>query len=315
MLGRLTLILCAALAWGAAQAADVTYYPVPAGAGPRDVAPATDGRVWFTAQRQGAVGLLDPLSGATQMIPLGTGASPRTLVVDQDGAAWVADPGQDALVRIDSVELKVRTFPLEGSAAGIGLAGLALDRNGDLWFTGERGYYGRLTTASGRLDTWPAPDGAGPDGITAAPNGEVWYANPKARHIARIDRATGQATPVRVPAESAAPHLIWSDSRGTLWISEVGGHLSRFDPLGEAWSRWEIPGDQADARALYVDEQQRVWLSDFSSNAILRFNPFSRHFARFPSDQPDARVTRLAGRTGEVWGAESARDRLVMIKY
>ncbi|MNN80815.1 Virginiamycin B lyase [compost metagenome] len=119
-----------------------------------------------------------------------------------------------------------------------------------------------------------------------------------------------------MPDASAGPRLIWSDSRGTLWVSEAGsGRLSRYDPLGESWSSWKIPGGSVDTHALYVDEQERVWLSDFRSNAIMRFNPFSRLFASFPSDRPDAQVTQLSGRTGEVWGAESAQDRLVMIRY
>jgi virginiamycin B lyase len=316
MIRPLALALCAALLCGAAAAADVTYYPVPVGTGPRDVAPATDGRVWFTAQRQGAVGLLDPLTGQTRLVPLGVGSSPRSLVVDQQGAAWITDPGLDALVRVDPVELAVRTFPLKGTAPGTGLEGLALDRNGDLWFTGQQGFIGRFKPASNSLEVWPAPGGPGPSGITVTPNGEVWYSNEPARHIGRIEPTTGHATLVDVPETSAGPRLIWSDSRGTLWVSEAsGGRLSRFDPLGEAWSSWKIPGSNADAHALYVDEQERVWLSDFSANAILRFNPFSRLFASFPSDRPGAQVTRLAGRTGEVWGAESAQDRLVMIKY
>ncbi|MDH4582765.1 lyase [Pseudomonas sp. BN415] len=294
----------------------MTYYPVPPGTGPRDVAPATDGRVWFTAQRLGAVGLLDPLTGRAQLIPLGTGASPRALVVDPEGAAWVADPGLDALVRVDPEDLAVRTFPLKGTAAGTGLEGLAQDRNGDLWFTGQRGFFGCFRPASSSVHVWPAPGGPGPNGITVTPNGEVWYANETARHIGRIDPSTGHATLVDVPDAGASPRLIWSDSRGTLWVSEAGsGRLSRFDPLGETWSSWRIPGGNADAHALYVDEQERVWLSDYSANAILRFNPFSRLFASFPSNRPGAQVTQLAGRTGEVWGAESAQDRLVMIRY
>lgn len=316
MIRPLVLALCATLLCGAAIAADVTYYPVPVGTAPRDLAPATDGRVWFTAQRQGAVGLLDPLTGQTQLVPLGKGSSPRSLLVDQEGAAWITDPGLDALVRVDPVDQSVSTFPLKGTAAGIELEDLAQDRNGDIWFTGKRGFYGRFKPARRNLEVWPAPGGPGPGGITVTPNGEVWYANEPARHIGRIDPGTGQAKLVDLPEASASPRVIWSDSRGTLWVSEAaGGRLSRFDPLGEAWNSWKIPGSNADAHALYVDEQERVWLSDFSANAILRFNPFSRRFASFPSDRPGAQVTQLAGRTGEVWGAESAQDRLVMIKY
>ena len=48
-------------------------FPVPAGARPHDVAPAPDGSVWYTAQRQEALGRLDPQTGETRHIFLGDG--------------------------------------------------------------------------------------------------------------------------------------------------------------------------------------------------------------------------------------------------
>jgi len=42
--------------------ATVQYYAVPSDAHPHDVAPATDGGVWYTAQHQEALGYLDPRS-------------------------------------------------------------------------------------------------------------------------------------------------------------------------------------------------------------------------------------------------------------
>jgi len=47
-----------------AHAGQVSYFSVPEGAHPHDVAPAPDGTVWYTAQHQGAIGVLDPKSGA-----------------------------------------------------------------------------------------------------------------------------------------------------------------------------------------------------------------------------------------------------------
>ena len=66
--------------------------------------------------------------------------------------------------------------------------------------------------------------------------------------------------------------------------------------------------------AVYVDEKGKVWVSDFGANAILSFDPKSEAFESFPSDKPDAAVRQLNGRAGEVWGAESATDRLVVIR-
>src|SRR5436305_15076739 len=62
------MLRCAAAAFaafltlcgGASADTRVTYFPVPAGAHPHDVAAAPDGAVWYTAQSQGALCILDP---------------------------------------------------------------------------------------------------------------------------------------------------------------------------------------------------------------------------------------------------------------
>ena len=77
-------------------------FPVPAGNRPHDVAPAADGtRVWYTAQRAGALGLLDPATGSVQTIPLGEGSAPHGVIIGPDKAAWVTDGGLNAIVRVD----------------------------------------------------------------------------------------------------------------------------------------------------------------------------------------------------------------------
>src|SRR3712207_9493909 len=79
-------------------------FPVLPGEHPHDVAPAADGQgVWYTAQHAGALGLLDPVSGRIETIPLGEGSSPHGVVVGPDGAAWVTDTGLNAIVDRKSV--------------------------------------------------------------------------------------------------------------------------------------------------------------------------------------------------------------------
>jgi streptogramin lyase len=70
----------------------VKYFPVSAGMGSRDVAPAPDGTIWFCGQRNGTLGRLDPQDGTFKLIDLGKGAAPR--VSRPDGAPWVTEGGQ-----------------------------------------------------------------------------------------------------------------------------------------------------------------------------------------------------------------------------
>ena len=70
-----------------------------------------------------------------------------------------------------------------------------------------------------------------------------------------------------------------------------------------------------DAYAVYVDEQDKVWLTDFGANAIVRFDPATERFASVPRGG-DANVRHLAGMTQNVWGGESSgNDRLVRIEF
>jgi virginiamycin B lyase len=68
------------------------------------------------------------------------------------------------------------------------------------------------------------------------------------------------------------------------------------------------------AYAVYVDDRDMVWLTDFGANAIVRFDPRSEEFTVVPVPSQDAAVRQLLGRPGELWGAESARDKLLLIR-
>jgi virginiamycin B lyase len=65
--------------------------------------------------------------------------------------------------------------------------------------------------------------------------------------------------------------------------------------------------------AVYVDEKDMVWLSDFGANALVRFNPMDETFEVFNLPSSEANVRQILGRPVEVWGAESGTDKLVVI--
>jgi virginiamycin B lyase len=184
-----------------------------------------------------------------------------------------------------------------------------------LWFTGQNGIYGRLDPKQGFVEVFPAPRGRGPYGIAARPNGEVWYASLAGNHIARIDSQKGTAEIVEPPTPEQGARRIWSDSKGRLWVSEWNaGQIARYDPLDKSWKNWRLPGERPKPYGIYVDERYRVWVTDFGADAILRFDPEPERFKAFPSDRAHADVRQLLGRPGEVWGAESGTDRLVVIR-
>jgi virginiamycin B lyase len=305
----------------ATAAGELTFsqqaYPVPAGSGPHDVAPAADGGVWYTAQASGKLGWLDPVSGEVREVALGPGSAPHGVIVGPDDAAWVTDSGQNAIVRVDDTTLAVELHPLPAEVPSVNLNTAAFDGDGVLWFTGQAGWYGSLDPADGTMRVFRAPRGTGPYGIAATPNGEVWYSSLAGSYLGAVDAASGDVRVVDPPTAGAGLRRVWSDSSGRLWVAEwFAGQVGVHDPGDGSWREWPLPGSQPQAYAVYVDETDAVWLTDFGANAIVRFDPASGEFLSFPPD--DGRTTnvrQLLGRPGEVWGAESAADRLVVIRY
>ena len=292
----------------------VRTFAVPRGARPHDVAPASDGSVWYTAQGSGRLGSLDPTTGRTTEVELGPGSAPHGVIVGPDGAPWVTDSGLNAVVRVDPVTREVRRFPMPAGTPSVNLNTAVFDGDGRLWFTGQAGYYGRVDPGSGKVEVFQAPGGRGPYGITVTPSGTVWYASLAGNHVASVDRASGGATPVRPPTAGQGARRVWSDSGGRVWVSEWNaGQVAVLDPASGAWREWRLPGDRPQAYAVYVDDRDKVWLSDFGANAIVRFDPADESFRSFALPEPNASVRQLLGRPGEVWGAESSADRLVVV--
>jgi virginiamycin B lyase len=300
----------------AVQAEEVRYFEVPEGDRPHDVAPAPDGRVWYTGQRTGVLGRLDPKTGTVERIPLGSGSAPHGVIVGADGAAWVTDSGLNAIVRVDATTKKVRAWPLPQARGQANLNTAAFDGQGRIWFTGQNGVYGRLDPQTGEIMVWDAPKGRGPYGITATPSGDIWWVSLAGSYLAVVDPNTGSAKVFEPPTKDQGARRVWSDSKGRLWISEWNtGHVSVFNPADKSWKSWKLPGASPKAYSVYVDEQDKVWLTDFSANAIVRFDPVKESFESFTSDRSGANVRQLLGREGEIWGAESGTDRLVVIRY
>src|SRR5512132_4467319 len=106
------LVLALVLSASPAVAAEVSYFDVPQGDHPHDVAPAPDGTVWYTGQRAGVLGHLNPDTGEVERIPVGEGSAPHGVIIGPDGAAWVTDGGLNAIVRVDPVTHDAKTWKL-----------------------------------------------------------------------------------------------------------------------------------------------------------------------------------------------------------
>jgi virginiamycin B lyase len=290
-------------------------FDVPSGAHPHDAAPGPPGQIWYTAQQQGALGIIDIASGKVRQVPLGPSSAPHGVIQAKDGTAWITDGGQNAIVRYDPKTEKIDVWKLPEDSGYTNLNTGAFAADGTFWFTGQNGIYGRVPPGGGKVEVFKDPDGRGPYGITGTPDGEIWYVSLAASHLAHVNRADGTVTLIDPPDANAGLRRVWSDSKGDLWISGWNsGKLYRYHPASGTWDQWRLPGSAPRAYAVYVDPSDKVWVSNWGTNETLRFDPATQQFTgAMPGSAADAGVRQILGRGSEVYLPESGLDRLVLV--
>jgi virginiamycin B lyase len=142
----------------------------------------------------------------------------------------------------------------------------------------------------------------------------VFYASLAGSYVGAIE-VDGSVDVLSPPSNNQGARRVWSDSSGAVWVSEWNtGNISRYQPDSGEWTTWPLPDDSAAAYAVFVDDADIVWVSDFASNSILRFDPISETFTVLELPHEPGEVRQIHGRSGEVWGAESAADHLILIR-
>ena len=295
--------------------ANVQVFDVPAGSHPHDVAPGPNGLIWYTGQRRGTLGILDPQSRVVREVKLGEGSAPHGVIQGPDGAAWITDSGLNAIVRVDPVSDAVKVWPLPADFPDSNLNTAAFDGDGLLWFTGQSGVYGRFDPRTEKMRVWRDPEGSGPYGIAATPEGEIYYVSLAGSHLARVNRDTGQVTLIEPPTPEQGARRIWADSKGNVWISEWnGGQVSRYTPKTGEWRSWRPEGERPRVYAVYVDDRDIVWISDFGANSTLSLDPATDRWTRYPGSGENAQVRQILGTRGRVYLPESGLDRIMVVR-
>src|SRR6185503_18680358 len=131
----------------------------------------------------------------------------------------------------------------------------------------------------------------------------------------RLDPRTGKMEVFESP-RGRGPYGIHVTPDGTVYYASLAGsHIAKLDSATGKWSAWRAPGDDPHVYAVYVDETDKVWASEWSAQAMLRFDPATEKFESFRSSSRNANVRQIHGRKGEVWTPESAADKVVVYRY
>ena len=130
-----------------------------------------------------------------------------------------------------------------------------------------------------------------------------------------LDPATGNTHHIPL-GPGSAPHGVIVGPDGAPWITDGGlNAIVRVDPASERVQRFSLPAGTgyANLNTAAFDRQGWLWFTG-QSGVYGRLNPATEEFRVFPLPSSPGNVRQILGRPGEVWGAESAADTLVVIR-
>lgn len=212
----------------------IKKYPMPGGV-PRD--PHTlvfdkNGDIWFTAQGGNAVGKLTVATGAVQILNVPTpNARPYGIVIDSKNRPWIVLFGTNKLATVDSA-MQLREIALP--RAEIRPRRLEVTSDDKVWYGDyATGVLGRYDPATGKVDEWPMPGGAGsrPYAMALDAADRIWLVETGAqpnRFVAFDTKklAFGEATNIPSGAGTVR-HMVYHAPSRAIWFGTDANTIGR----------------------------------------------------------------------------------------
>jgi hypothetical protein len=91
-----------------------------------------------------------------------------------------------------------------------------------------------------------------------------------------------------------AGHTPVFTSKGDLWFSMLTGNkIGHWDRATDTVTYWETPSPRGRPYGLIVDHADKVWYVEYFTDAVVRFDPVTKIFTRFPIGSHPAQMRRL----------------------
>jgi streptogramin lyase len=272
-------------------AGDITEFPaLGTGAGlslpVQCVAQGQDGNVWFTASLgiNGQVGYITPTGTVTVFPTIVMTAGFYSITSGPDGALWITEAGFGAsrIGRITTAGV-LTEYPTPTNTNSFNIeSSIVTGPDGNLWFTEpDANKIGRLDPTKlkncalfppacmNEFAVTTAASGLG--GITAGPDGALWFVERNANHIGRITTNGVVTREYLIPTAHSGATDITAGPDGNLWFTEqTANKIGRITPTG-IFTEFPLDiGSQPEGIARGPDGN--IWFGEVNFNRIGRVN-------------------------------------------
>lgn len=175
------------------------------------------------------------LGASIETIPLpfnGT-SLPAGIEMDPSGGIWIAESGSNSIGLYDPAGGTFTHYPIP--TAGVQPYDVALDANGNVWFTEYMGDAVGVLYPNGSIVEFPLPQkGSAPYDIIYD-SGMLWFTEVNGNVLGSVDPATGTIVEHLIPSAGISPVGVAAAPDGRVWVTGLTGRsIYSFDPaLGE----------------------------------------------------------------------------------
>jgi streptogramin lyase len=157
-----------------------------------------------------------------------------------------------------------------------------------------------------------ATGNAGPEGIVAGSDGNLWFPEAAANKIAEVNPTTGATSDFAVATAGSLPLGIALGPDGNLWFTEfVAGKIGEINPTTHAISDFAIPTAGAGPVAIVEGPNGNMWFTESAANKIGEINPTTHVITDFPVVTPNSQPFGIAaGPDDNIWFTEKTASKI-----
>ena len=275
----------------------------------RSSAIAPDGSIYIAVPNDNRVLNFDPKTQDFRDWDLPNGHQPNSVVIDHKGMVWTTGYGNGTIGKLKPSTGAIAEFSVP-SGNNSGPHTLALSNDGEtLWFTMQTGNrIGSVDTHSGKIAEYETS--GNPSGIAIDHAGHIWWCRGGDNKLGRLDPRTGRTSELDM-GRNSRPRRIATAPDGMLWVTLYGnGRLVKVDPASHRIiDTYPLPGGNAGAYAVAVDDSGIVWVNQIKLDAVTRFDPASAttQIIKLPSANAGIRKLTTEGNRGWYTGSHNGR--------